>query len=156
MGPAPPGASATRSTGPGLPSSQRSNESGGRASPRVACYTSRGMDLSLFEYHLQPELIAQEPAEPRDVSRLLVLDRARKSWQERRFGELPTLLRSGECLVANETKVIPARLLGTREADGGPVELLMLRPLAGSRKSTRLNSSHVATSYAVFCLKKKK
>ena len=91
------------------------------------------MDLSLFEYHLQPELIAQEPAEPRDASRLLVLDRARKSWQDRRFGELPTLLRSGDCLVANETKVIPARLLGTREADGRPVELLMLRPLAGSR-----------------------
>ena len=91
------------------------------------------MDLSLFEYHLPPELIAQEPAEPRDASRLLVVDRARRSWQDRRFGELPALLGPGDCLVANESKVIPARLLGTREADGRPLELLMLRPLAVTR-----------------------
>ena len=91
------------------------------------------MDLSLFEYHLPPELIAQEPAEPRDASRLLAVDRARRSWQDRRFGELPALLGPGDCLVANESKVIPARLLGTREADGRPLELLMLRPLAVTR-----------------------
>src|SRR5947209_15115656 len=91
------------------------------------------MDLSRFEYHLPPELIAQEPAEPRDASRLLVVDRARRSWQDRRFGELPALLGPGDCLVANESKVIPARLLGTREADGRPLELLMLRPLAVTR-----------------------
>src|SRR5213594_3080006 len=91
------------------------------------------MDLSLFEYHLPPELIAQEPAESRDASRLLVVDRARRSWQDRRFGELPALLGPGDCLVANESKVIPARLLGTREADGRPLELLMLRPLAVTR-----------------------
>ncbi len=91
------------------------------------------MDLSLFEYHLPLELIAQEPAEPRDASRLLVVDRSRSSWQDRRFGGLPALLGPGDCLVANQSKVIPARLLGTREADGRPLELLMLRPLAVTR-----------------------
>jgi S-adenosylmethionine:tRNA ribosyltransferase-isomerase len=91
------------------------------------------MDVSLFEYHLPPELIAQEPAEPRDSARLLVLDRAGKRWQDRRFSELPSLLRPGDCLVANQSRVIPARLLGAGEADGRPVELLMLRPLAPAR-----------------------
>src|SRR5215470_14559007 len=91
------------------------------------------MDLSLFDYHLPSELIAQEPAEPRDASRLLVVDRARGTWQDRRFDELPALLRAGDCLVANRSKVIPARLLGEREADGRPVELLMLRPLTETR-----------------------
>jgi S-adenosylmethionine:tRNA ribosyltransferase-isomerase len=91
------------------------------------------MDVSLFAYHLPPELIAQEPAEPRDSSRLLVVDRARAGWEDRRFGELPDLLEPGDCLVANESKVIPARLLGTREGDGRPVELLMLRPLTPTR-----------------------
>ncbi len=91
------------------------------------------MDLSLFEYHLPPELIAQEPVEPRDFSRLLVVDRARKGWEDRRFVELPALLKPGDCLVANQSKVIPARLLGAGQGDGRPVELLMLRPLAPMR-----------------------
>jgi S-adenosylmethionine:tRNA ribosyltransferase-isomerase len=91
------------------------------------------MDVSLFEYDLPLELIAQEPAEPRDASRLLVVNRARGTWQDRRFGDVSALLGPGDCLVANQSKVIPARLLGTLEADGRPVELLMLRPLAGTR-----------------------
>jgi len=91
------------------------------------------MDLSLFEYDLPADLIAQEPADPRDASRLLVLDRAHGSWEDRHFHALPNLLRDGDCLVANQSKVIPARLMGTLEADGRPVELLMLRSLEGSR-----------------------
>jgi S-adenosylmethionine:tRNA ribosyltransferase-isomerase len=91
------------------------------------------MDVSLFAYHLPPELIAQEPAAPRDSSRLLVVDRARAGWEDRRFRELPDLLKPGDCLVANESKVIPARLLGTREGNGQPVEILMLRPLTATR-----------------------
>lgn len=91
------------------------------------------MDLSLFEYHLPRELIAQEPAEPRDASRLLVVNRAGRNWQDRRFDELAALLGPGDCLVANQSKVIPARLLGTREADGQPVELLMLRAVDATR-----------------------
>jgi S-adenosylmethionine:tRNA ribosyltransferase-isomerase len=91
------------------------------------------MDVSLFDYELPRELIAQEPAEPRDASRLLVLDRARRAWEDRAFVELPELLRPGDCLVANRSRVIPARLLGVTEAAGQPVELLLLRPVEADR-----------------------
>src|SRR5262245_32220043 len=87
------------------------------------------MELGLFDYHLPPELIAQEPAEPRDASRLLVLDRQNGSWRDDSFRSLPALLRPGDCLVANESRVIPARLLGVLEPAGRPVEVLMLRPV---------------------------
>jgi S-adenosylmethionine:tRNA ribosyltransferase-isomerase len=91
------------------------------------------MDVSLFDYELPAELIAQEPAEPRDASRLLVLDRAAGSWEDRRFADLAELLRPGDCLVANRSRVIPARLLGTAVEGGGAVELLMLRPVGEGR-----------------------
>jgi S-adenosylmethionine:tRNA ribosyltransferase-isomerase len=91
------------------------------------------MDLSLFEYALPLDLVAQEPAQPRDASRLLVVDRDRRRWEDRCFADLPDLLRPGDCLVANRSKVIPARLLGTLEDDGRSVELLMLRPLGDDR-----------------------
>ncbi len=91
------------------------------------------MDASLFEYELPSELIAQEPAEPRDASRLLVLDRAAGAWEDRRFTELPELLRAGDCVVANRSRVIPARLLGTAVDGGGAVELLLLRPVGDER-----------------------
>lgn len=91
------------------------------------------MDVSLFDYALPAELIAQEPAEPRDASRLLVLDRGRSAWEDRSFGDLPELLRAGDCLVANRSRVIPARLLGTAVEGGRPVELLMLRPVGEGR-----------------------
>jgi S-adenosylmethionine:tRNA ribosyltransferase-isomerase len=91
------------------------------------------MDVSPFDYELPPELIAQEPAEPRDSARLLVLDRQRAGWRDRRFDELSELLRPGDCLVANESRVMPARLLGVRESDGQAVEFLMLRSVSGER-----------------------
>jgi S-adenosylmethionine:tRNA ribosyltransferase-isomerase len=84
------------------------------------------LETTLFDYALPPELIAQEPVEPRDASRLLVLHRSSGRIEHRRFRELPEYLRSGDVLVVNETKVIPARLVGRREA-GGRVELLLLR-----------------------------
>jgi len=86
------------------------------------------MELSLFEYDLPPELIAQEPSEPRDAARLLVMDRARGTCADRCFADLPALLRPGDSVVANESRVIPARLLGETIPAGQPVELLMLRP----------------------------
>jgi S-adenosylmethionine:tRNA ribosyltransferase-isomerase len=91
------------------------------------------MDVSLFDYELPVELIAQEPAEPRDASRLLVLDRGRGTWEDRVFGDLAGLLRPGDCVVANRSRVIPARLLGVSAAGGQPVELLMLRPVGEGR-----------------------
>jgi S-adenosylmethionine:tRNA ribosyltransferase-isomerase len=91
------------------------------------------MDVSLFDYDLPVERIAQEPAEPRDASKLLVLDRARGGWDDARFSDLPRWLRAGDCLVVNESRVIPARLLGSLDGSGRAVELLMLRALDGMR-----------------------
>jgi len=91
------------------------------------------MDVSLFDYELPPDRIAQEPAESRDASRLLVVDRVRGSWIDARFSDLPRWLRTGDCVVVNESRVISARLLGILEGEGRPVELLMLRPLDGPR-----------------------
>ena len=91
------------------------------------------MELSQFDYDLPPSAIAQEPATPRDASRLLVLDRTRGAWDDRIFADLPDLLRPDDCLVLNESRVIPARLLGARAADGRPVELLLVRELAPDR-----------------------
>jgi len=98
----------------------------------VACYTRPVVDLALFDYSLPPALIAQDPVEPRDASRLLVLDRPSGAWADRSFAELPALLRPGDCLVVNRSRVLPARLLGALEPDGAAAELLLLRPLSAT------------------------
>jgi S-adenosylmethionine:tRNA ribosyltransferase-isomerase len=100
------------------------------------------MDLALFDYDLAPELIAQEPAEPRDASRLLVMARAGGAWEDRCFSDLPALLGPGDCLVANRSRVIPARLMGMLERGGQPVELLMLRPLSTARWEALVRPGH--------------
>ena len=87
------------------------------------------MKTSDFYYDLPEELIAQTPIEPRDHSRMLVYDRADKSIRHLHFYDLPQFLRKGDVLVLNETKVIPARLLGVKEPTGSPVELLLLKRL---------------------------
>ena len=91
------------------------------------------MDVSLFDYHLPRERIAQYPSEQRDASRLLVCDRTAGRWEDRVFWELPDLLRGGDLLVLNDSRVIPARLLGRLERDGTLVELLFLKALGPSR-----------------------
>ncbi len=80
-----------------------------------------------FDYDLPPEFIAQEPIEPRDHARLLVLHRDTGRVQHARFYELGRFLRPGDLLVANQTRVIPARLWGRKVPTGGKVELLLLR-----------------------------
>jgi len=72
------------------------------------------MNVSDFDYDLPPELIAQRPLGERDASRLLLLDRASGAWYDRKFRELPDLLRGDELLVVNNTRVLPARLFGRR------------------------------------------
>lgn len=79
-----------------------------------------------FDYHLPPELIAQQPAGRRDASRLLVLDRASGRVAHRRFTDLPDLLRPGDMLVFNDSRVIPARLRGHKADSGGDIELLLV------------------------------
>ncbi len=91
------------------------------------------MDVSLFDYELPPDLIAQEPAERRDQSRLMVLDRAAQSIAHHHFPDALQYLQPGDCLVLNDTKVIPARLRGRLQRTGGKVELLLLRQLSGPR-----------------------
>lgn len=83
-------------------------------------------DLNLYDYELPPELIAAEPLARRDQSRLLVIDRRTGELDHRRTRDLPALLRPGDCLVLNDTQVIPARLLGRRKATGGKWEGLYL------------------------------
>jgi len=85
------------------------------------------MKTSDFDYHLPPEQIAQTPIEPRDSSRLLVLNRANSSITHRVFRDIPAYLRPGDVLVFNQTRVIPARLHGHKVETGGKVEFLLLR-----------------------------
>ena len=80
-----------------------------------------------FDYDLPPELIAQTPVEPRDASRLLVLDRATGGVEHRRFTDILELIPPNAVLVLNHSRVIPARLYGRRSDTGGRVELLLLR-----------------------------
>jgi S-adenosylmethionine:tRNA ribosyltransferase-isomerase len=88
------------------------------------------MRLSDFDYELPERLIAQEPALPRDASRLLVVPRGGGPFRHLRFSALPDLIEPGDLLVLNDTRVIPARLVGTKES-GGRCELLLLEPLDG-------------------------
>ena len=87
------------------------------------------MKTADFYYDLPEELIAQTPMEPRDQSRLLVCHKDTGSLEHRVFRDLPEYLRKGDVLVINQTKVIPARLLGVKEATGVPVEFLLLKRL---------------------------
>jgi S-adenosylmethionine:tRNA ribosyltransferase-isomerase len=104
------------------------------------------MNLAEFDYQLPEELIAQQPLSDRSASRMLVLYRAEQRWEDRRFREFPSFLRPGDCLVLNDSRVFPARLLGHRvgvrslpigkgnpkrhEYLSGEVEVFLLRPVS--------------------------
>ncbi|MDW8052180.1 MAG: tRNA preQ1(34) S-adenosylmethionine ribosyltransferase-isomerase QueA [Armatimonadota bacterium] len=90
------------------------------------------MEASLFDYELPEELIAQEPIEPRDHARLMVLHRATQTIEHRRFYELTDYLRAGDTLVLNDTRVSAWRLFG-RKPTGGQAEVFLLHPLADGR-----------------------
>ncbi|MDR1465202.1 MAG: tRNA preQ1(34) S-adenosylmethionine ribosyltransferase-isomerase QueA [Oscillospiraceae bacterium] len=85
------------------------------------------MKTSDFAYSLPPERIAQQPAEPRDSSRLMVLDRRNESIRHDIFRNLGDYFRPGDCLILNDTKVLPARLYGARPGKDERVEFLLLR-----------------------------
>lgn len=91
------------------------------------------MKASDFDYELPHERIAQRPIEPRDHARLMVVDMVRGRISHRHFFDLPEFLRPEDCLVLNDTRVLPARLIGRKEPTGGRVEFLLLRPLSHDR-----------------------
>ena len=91
------------------------------------------MDLAAFDYDLPADRIAQAPAASREASRLLVIDRQRRRFADHRMAELPELLRPGDCMVVNDSRVIPARVLARAVPGGGLVELLFVEAPAGAR-----------------------
>lgn len=106
------------------------------------------MDISLFDFHLPPELIAQTPADQRDQSRLLVYHRQTKTIDHRIFKDIGEYLSPTDILVRNNTKVIPARLFGTKTSTNAHVEFLLLddlgnhqyRVLVGNAKVVKLGT----------------
>ena len=80
-----------------------------------------------FYYDLPEELIAQTPLQQRDSSRMLVLNKETGEWEHRHFFDLPEFLRPGDCLILNNSRVLPARLLGAKEGTGGACEVLLLK-----------------------------
>jgi len=89
------------------------------------------MKVSEFNYELPQELIAQEPLKERQMSRLLVLGKDTGNIEHRNFRDITGYLKSGDCLVLNNSRVIPARLLGEREDTGGKIEFVLLKRMSG-------------------------
>ena len=83
------------------------------------------MDIELFDFELPEELIAQYPLKQRDESRLMVINREEKTIEHRKFKDILDYLVPGDVLVRNNTKVIPARLVGTKVETGGQCEVLL-------------------------------
>lgn len=94
------------------------------------------MDVSQFDFDLPERLIAQTPLAERSQSRLLVLERESGTISHRRFPDVVELLEPGDTLVLNDSKVIPARLIGSKVGTGGKIELLLLKPLSDDRWET--------------------
>ena len=105
------------------------------------------MELKEFYYDLPQELIAQVPIKNRDESRLMVLDRKNKTIEHKRFKDIINYLEPGDCLVRNNTKVIPARLYGKKES-GANVEFVLLKNIEGDTWETIVrpgNKLHIGT-----------
>lgn len=106
------------------------------------------MHISEFDYQLPEELIAQQPLDRRDASRMLIVDRARQTWIESTFTSFPELVRAGDLIVINNTRVFPARLLGQRDPSGGRVEVLLLREIEPSIWEALVRPAHRLTEGA--------
>ena len=108
------------------------------------------MKTSDFYYNLPEELIAQTPVEPRDSARLLVYNRRQKSVEHKHFCDITNYLRKGDVLVVNNTKVLPARIYGHKEATGGKIEFLLLKRLDLTHWEVILKPGRIAKVGAVF------
>ena len=94
------------------------------------------MKTSDFYYDLPKELIAQTPVEPRDSSRLLLLGRTSGKIEHKHFYDIIDSLNEGDCLIANDSRVLPARIYGIKEETGASVEFLLLKQITGNRWET--------------------
>ena len=104
------------------------------------------MKISEFDYYLPPELIAQTPVEPRDQSRLMVLNRTSGTIEHHHFYEIDDYLQSGDTLVFNNSRVIPARLSGQKDDNNTKVEILLLRRLDNGIWETLTRPSRKVTT----------
>jgi S-adenosylmethionine:tRNA ribosyltransferase-isomerase len=95
------------------------------------------MLLSEFDYSLPEELIAQQPLPERDASRMLVLYRREERWEDLAFRDLPSFLHPGDCLVLNDSRVLPSRLHGHRTGHTGHIEVLLLHPVSADALTWR-------------------
>lgn len=103
-----------------------------------------------FAFELPDELIAQEPVEPRDAARLMVLDRTARTVRHHGVRDLPGLLRPGDLLVVNDTRVMAARLFGRRSDTGGTVEVLLVRPFTDTRWEVLMKPARQGTPGRTF------
>lgn len=94
------------------------------------------MKISDFDYHLPEELIAQKPTDKRDASRLLVVHRDTGRLEHKHFSDILEYLKPGDCLVLNNSKVLPARLYGIKEGTGAKVEFLLIKRIEGDTWET--------------------
>jgi S-adenosylmethionine:tRNA ribosyltransferase-isomerase len=91
------------------------------------------MDVKDFDYELPEELIAQKPVKNRDESRLMIVDREKGTVSHKHFFDIIDYLEPGDCLVFNDSKVIPARIFGVKEGTGGKIEFLLIKNIGGDR-----------------------
>ena len=84
------------------------------------------MNINEFDYQLPKELIAQRPLKDRDQCRLMILDRQEKSIEQKKFYDVLEYLKPGDCIVMNDSKVIPARIFGVKESTGAKIEFLLI------------------------------
>lgn len=104
------------------------------------------MRIDEFDYELPKELIAQTPAEQRDSCRMMVLDRKTGAIEHRHFYDVLDYLNEGDCLVLNDSRVIPARMYGTKESTGAHIELLLIKRIEGDRWESLVKPGKKASS----------
>ena len=109
------------------------------------------MRVEDFDYNLPLELIAQEPLSDRSSSRLLTLDKVTGKTEHKTFTDITGMLKEGDCLVLNNTRVIPARLIGTKEETGGAIEMLLLKRVNTTDWEVALKPGKRAKVGARFC-----
>jgi S-adenosylmethionine:tRNA ribosyltransferase-isomerase len=96
----------------------------------------RALKVEDFDFHLPEELIAQTPLEQRSESRLMAIDRETGNLQHKKFKDITDFLKEGDCLVLNDTRVLPARLFGVKEETGAKIEVLLLKQEEGDKWET--------------------